>query len=93
MSEAKMYPLPFANGPEDIAIGTDGKIYTGLDDGSVVRFLPDNGSPIETIINTAGRPLGMKFFNNRLYIADAYKGLIYIDDAISEKGHRGSSCY
>ena len=88
MSEAKMYPLPFGKGPEDTAIGSDGKIYTGLDDGSVVRFSLGNGSPIETIINTAGRPLGLKFFNNRLYIADAYKGLIYIDDAILEKGHK-----
>lgn len=87
LSEARLYPFNGGHGPEDTALGPDGLIYTGLDDGSIVRFSPENSSAVETIINTGGRPLGMEFDNNRLYIADAYMGLIYIDNATAEYGH------
>ena len=88
LSEARLYPLDGGYGPEDTALGPDGLIYTGLHDGSIVRFFPDNSSNIETIVNTGGRPVGMKFHDNRLYVADVYSGLLYIDNAIAESGHR-----
>jgi sugar lactone lactonase YvrE len=88
LSEAKLYPLAGGYGPEDTAIGPDGLVYTGLDDGSIIRFSPDDGSTIETITNTGGRPLGLEFDDNRLYIADAIKGLIYIEEATAKTGHQ-----
>jgi hypothetical protein len=45
-------------GPESVAIGPDGRIYTGLQNGRVVRMLAD-GSGVETFVQTGGRPLGM----------------------------------
>jgi streptogramin lyase len=58
LAEAKLYPLAGGHGPEDTAFGPDGLVYTGLDDGSIIRFSPDNSSTIETMINTGGRPVG-----------------------------------
>lgn len=72
-------------GPEDTAIGPDGLVYTGLEDGRVVRISPDG--TIQNFADTRGRPLGMEFsqagpLNGRLIVADAVKGLL----AISPKG-------
>lgn len=74
-------------GPEDIALGPDGFLYTGLQgpaeegdddylrDGVVVRVRPGGGE-IQTIARTRGRPLGVEFdgFGN-LYVCDAVTGL------------------
>lgn len=66
-------------GPEDMAKGPDGLIYTGLQDGRIVRFDPDSGAPAETFVSTGGRPLGMEFdAAGRLYVADAFAGLLAI---------------
>jgi len=63
-------------GPEDIAIGPDSMLYTGFEDGRIVKFSPQ-GKLIATLGNTLGRPLGMKFDKSgMLIIADEYKGLI-----------------
>jgi len=88
LAQAERYPLAGGHGPEDTALGPDGLIYTGLADGSVVRFSPAGNGAVETIVNTGGRPLGLQFHNDRLYIADAFVGLIYIDDATSASGHQ-----
>lgn len=88
LAEAELFPLAASYGPEDTAIGPDGLVYTGLADGSIVRFSPDNDGAIETVINTGGRPLGLEFDNDRLYIADAFMGLLYIENATTETGHR-----
>ena len=88
LAQAELYPLAGGYGPEDTALGPDGLIYTGLADGSIVRFSPDNDNTVEAIVNTGGRPLGLRFDNNRLYIADAFIGLIYIDNATAASGHQ-----
>jgi sugar lactone lactonase YvrE len=63
-------------GPEHIAFGPDGKLYTGVLSGSVLRMNPD-GTGVETVLNTGGRPLGVAFdTDGRLVIADAVKGLL-----------------
>jgi sugar lactone lactonase YvrE len=65
-------------GPESIAIGPDGRLYTGLQDGRVVRMLA-NGGGVETFVQTGGRPLGMKFdAGGSLIVADAFRGLLSI---------------
>ncbi len=66
-------------GPEDMTRGPDGLIYTGLEDGRIVRFDPDSGAPAETFVDTGGRPLGLEFsFDNELIVADAFRGLLSI---------------
>ena len=66
-------------GPEHIAFGPDGKLYTALLSGAVLRMNAD-GSSIETVANTGGRPLGLDFdANGRLIIADALRGLLALE--------------
>jgi len=71
--------LPEAGpGPESVALGSDGLLYTGLQDGRVVRMRPD-GSGAETFVETGGRPLGMKFdAAGNLIVADAFHGLLSV---------------
>jgi len=65
-------------GPESVAVGPDGCLYTGLQDGRVVRMLAD-GSAAETFVQTGGRPLGMKFdAGGNLIVADAFRGLLSV---------------
>jgi len=65
-------------GPEHIAFGPDGKLYTGTLSGAILRMNPD-GTGVETVVNTGGRPLGMEFdAAGRLIVADAFKGLLAV---------------
>ena len=65
-------------GPESVAIGPDGRLYTGLQDGRVVRMRAD-GRGVETFVQTGGRPLGMKFdAGGNLIVADAFRGLLSV---------------
>ncbi|WXL27831.1 SMP-30/gluconolactonase/LRE family protein [Ectopseudomonas mendocina] len=65
-------------GPEDTAVDTDGRLYTGLHNGQIVRIGADGS--IEVFADTKGRPLGMDFdTSGHLIVADAYQGLLSID--------------
>lgn len=65
-------------GPEHIAFGPDGKLYTGVLSGAVLRMNAD-GTGIETYVQTGGRPLGLDFdADGRLIIADALRGLLAV---------------
>ena len=67
-------------GPEDVACGPDGRFYSGLVDGQVVRWGSDG--VVEPFANTQGRPLGMVFDSaGRLVIADAVRGLIRLSQS------------
>lgn len=67
-------------GPESIAIGNDGYLYTGLFDGRILRISTD-GKIIEIFVQ-AREPLGMKFdVEGNLVVADATLGIISIDKA------------
>jgi sugar lactone lactonase YvrE len=66
-------------GPEHIDFGPDGRLYTGVLSGALLRMNPD-GSAIETVVNTGGRPLGFDFAaDGSLIVADAVKGLLRVD--------------
>jgi len=66
-------------GPESIAIDHDGFIYSGMDNGQIIRFSPD-GLNHKIVAQTNGRPLGLKFKQDgNLIVCDAYKGLLSID--------------
>ncbi len=76
-SNSRFLPMP-SEGPEDVALGPDGLYYSGLADGSIVRFSDTN---TEILANTGGRPLGLQFdASGSLIVADAYKGLIKLSE-------------
>lgn len=65
-------------GPEDLTVGPDGALYTGLADGRIVRI--DRGSgAISPVANTGGRPLGLRFdAAGAIIVADAVRGLVAV---------------
>lgn len=74
LANADTMPMP-GLGPEDVACGSDGRLYTGLEDGRIVGFSP--GGEVSEIGHTAGRPLGLMLdAQGDLIIADAYRGLL-----------------
>jgi sugar lactone lactonase YvrE len=65
-------------GPEHIVIAKDGKLYTTVASGNILRMNPD-GSAQEVFANTGGRVLGFDFDGRgNLIAADAVKGLLSI---------------
>jgi sugar lactone lactonase YvrE len=65
-------------GPEDVAVDGQGRIYTGVEDGTIIRMARD-GTGVEPFANTDGRPLGIAFGGATLFVADAYRGLLAIN--------------
>jgi sugar lactone lactonase YvrE len=66
------------NAPEDVVVDAGGQIWTGVDDGRIVRISPD-GEPA-VVANTGGRPLGMHVARDgRLLICDSHQGLLALD--------------
>lgn len=66
--------------PEDITFDDQGYLYTALNDGRIVRFLPPAPHNIEEYANTQGRPLGLRFNQTgNLIVADAVHGLLSIN--------------
>ncbi|HEX8615750.1 MAG TPA: SMP-30/gluconolactonase/LRE family protein [Telluria sp.] len=65
-------------GPEHVLEGPDGKLYTGVKSGNIVRMNLD-GSAQEVFASTGGRPLGMAFAaDGSLVVADGVKGLLSV---------------
>lgn len=74
----RMIDLKGEIGPEHIALGMDGKLYTTVLSGNILRMNPD-GSGQEVFANTGGRVLGFDFdAAGNLVAADAVKGLLSI---------------
>ncbi len=65
-------------GPEDVAVDDQGRIYLATHGGVIVRLQPDGTKP-EGWANTNGRPLGIDFDNGgNLIVADSFRGLLSI---------------
>ncbi len=78
LANLKIISLGQEEGPEHIAIGKDGKLYTTVASGNILRMNPD-GSAQEVFVNTGGRVLGFDFdAAGSLIAADAVKGLLSI---------------
>jgi len=66
-------------GPEDVAVDGSGAVYTGTNDGWVLR-LTDGGRSITRIVNTGGRPGGIEVdADGSLVVCDMYRGLLRVD--------------
>ena len=71
-------PIP-GNAPEDVVADADGNIWTGVDDGRIIRIAPD-GSSVAVVADTGGRPLGLAVARDgRLLICDSHRGLLRYD--------------
>lgn len=78
LAKLKMIPLGSEEGPEHIVLAKDGKLYTTVASGNILRMNPD-GSAQEVFANTGGRVLGFDFdAAGNLVAADAVKGLLSI---------------
>jgi sugar lactone lactonase YvrE len=65
-------------GPEHVAIGPDGKLYTAVESGKILRMNPD-GSGQTVFAQTGGRVLGFEFdAAGNLIGADAFLGLVSV---------------
>lgn len=74
----KMIALDGEEGPEHVLFGPDGKLYTTVLSGNILRMNADGGDK-EVFANTGGRVLGFDFdAAGNLIAADAYKGLLSI---------------
>jgi sugar lactone lactonase YvrE len=68
-------PLP-GHGPEGVVADAEGNVWTGLEDGRIVR-LPAGGGAPAVVANTGGRPLGLHVARDgRILICDSYRGLL-----------------
>lgn len=70
-------------GAEDVVVGLDGRdegfVFTGTEDGSIVRVAPD-GSSTTCVAHTGGRPLGIEWAGEgALVVCDARRGLLRVD--------------
>jgi sugar lactone lactonase YvrE len=67
--------------PEDVVADAQGNIWTGVEDGRIIRITPD-GSSTHVVANTGGRPLGLAVARDgRLLICDSHRGLLRYDPA------------
>lgn len=78
LDKAELLAVGRINGPEDVDVDDQGRVYGGTQDGKIVRLLP--GGVVETFAETHGRPLGLHFDERQnLILCDAYRGLLSID--------------
>ncbi len=78
LAKAEWIAAGEVHGPEDVEVDAEGHVFTGTDDGRVVRIDPDG--TVAEIVNTGGRPVGIDMdANGNLIVADAIQGLLSID--------------
>ncbi|MFS3130408.1 SMP-30/gluconolactonase/LRE family protein [Nocardioides sp. Bht2] len=77
-----VHPVP-GFGAEDVVVVPDGPaagaVYTGTEDGAIFRLSAD-GTRIDRIAETGGRPLGLELFaDGALLVCDARRGLLRVN--------------
>jgi sugar lactone lactonase YvrE len=71
-------------GPEDVAVASDGTVYTGLADGRIMQVRPSDGQA-SLVCSTGGRPLGIEVdADGTLVVCDAYRGLLRVHPGSGE---------
>ena len=67
------------SGPEDVVVGQDGALYTGVQDGRILAVDLESLA-VQQVAKVEGRPLGLHALpDGRLLICDAYHGLLRLD--------------
>jgi len=67
------------NAPEDVVVDADGQLWTGVDDGRIVRIPPDGSDPV-VVATTDGRPLGLHVARDgRILVCTSPGGLLALD--------------
>jgi sugar lactone lactonase YvrE len=69
---AELVEVP-GSGPEDVVVDGAGNLFTGTDNGTILRIDP-SGS-ITPIAKVGGRPLGIELYGDDLLVCNAYLGL------------------
>lgn len=78
-ADLTVVPVP-GNAPEDIVVDAEGALWTGVDDGRIVRI--GAGGDVRVAGQIAGRPLGMTVARDgRLLICSSPGGLMAMDTA------------
>lgn len=76
MQSAKLVDLGGRSGPEDVAVGPNGRVWYVTRDGWISHIGPD-GDITDWVQVKGGKPLGLEFdATGNLIVADAYKGLV-----------------
>ena len=78
LSDVQLLAKGKLNGPEDIAVDNDGTVYTGLEDGRIVKISPEGD--VKSFAETGGRPLGLQWGpRGDLIVADGVRGLLSVN--------------
>lgn len=76
--EPRLIPIGAA-GPEDVAVDDEGRIFTGVEGGRILRVSGD-GAEVETVADVGGRPLGVALHpDGSLIVGNAFLGLQRVD--------------
>lgn len=78
LQSAELISVP-GDGPEDVAVDGNGNIFTGIEDGTILRINP--GGSITPIAEVLGRPLGIELYGDDLLVCNAYLGLQRVSQA------------
>lgn len=75
--KANLLALGQIEGPEDVDVDAQGRVYGASAHGKIIRI---DGDKVEEFANTEGRPLGLHFdAQGNLIVCDAFKGLLSIN--------------
>ena len=78
LQKAELLALGLINGPEEVAVDSQGRVYGGTQDGKIMMLTADG--KLDVFAVTHGRPLGIQFDENEnLIVCDADKGLLSIN--------------
>lgn len=79
LASPELWRVPGA-GPEDVVVDPDGRVWTGLSDGRLVRFDADGAGPTVVAELGGGQILGVELLpDGRLLCCQADRGLVAVD--------------
>ena len=90
LDDVEILPLPRGHGPEDVAAGPSGEIYSGTAGGAIWQWPPDAHADAvpRLVAETGGRPLGIEADprDDSLIVCDADRGLLRVtpDGVVTE---------
>jgi len=75
----ELLAVDVGKGPESVALGPDGYLYSGLRDGRIIRFSSSDLDDVHIFTDTKGSPGGLAFdAQGNLVVTDAIRGLLSI---------------